>query len=105
MEIAAPERASDDFIGAVVTDELPPPDPLGALRTVYPNLIAMTLRNARTNEVFDAQALEIEARKGVLEHFIDFYTRQNNQVPPDARRVAIMREIIEAAKEGDHAAD
>lgn len=107
LDIAAPENYSEDFIGAVVTDELPPPDPLGALRTVYPNLIAMALRNSRTNVEyeFDAADIELEAQKDALEHFIDFYTRQNNQVPPDERRVAVMREIIESVKEREHAAD
>ena len=105
LEIAAPENASDDFIGAVVTDELPPPDPLGALRITYPNLIAMSVRNSRTNVEWDAGALEVAEQKQPLDHFIDFYTRQNNQVAPDARRVAIMREIIEQAEAKLHETD
>ncbi len=104
-EIADPALYSDDFIGAVVTDELLPPDPLGALRTVYPNLIYMALRNSRTNIEMDVGELEIAENKGPLEHFVDFYTLQNNQVPPDARRLAVMREIIEQVEEGSHEAD
>ena len=105
LEIAAPELAIDDFIGTTITDELPPPDPFGALRTVYPNLVSMAIRNSRTNVELNIEAMEIEAHKDALEHFIDFYTRQNNQQPPDARRVSIMREIIESVKEGEDAAD
>lgn len=105
MEIIRPDCASDDFVAAVVTDELPPPDPLGALRTVYPNLISMRIQNSRTNVEMPVEALEVAEQKDPLEHFVDFYTRQNNQVPPDARRMAIMKEIIEQVREKGYAAD
>lgn len=105
-EIAAPERYSEDYVSAVVTDELPPPDPLGALRIAYPNLIAMSIRNSRTNVDFGAEELDPGAGRDPLGHFVDFYTLQNNQVPPDERRVAIMREIIEqVGEERERAAD
>lgn len=104
-EIARPECFSEDFVAAVVTDELPPPDPMGALRIVYPNMISMRIENSRTNMEMPAPEAEAAERKDALAHFIDFYTQQNNQVPPDARRVRIMREIITAVEEGKHAAD
>lgn len=104
--IAAPERFSEDFVGAVVTDELPPPDPLGALRIAYPNLIGMRVQNSRTNQELNVTELESAERKDPLEHFIDFYTAQNNQVPPDQRRIDIMRDIIREVREGTgHASD
>ena len=50
--------------------------------------------------------LETAERKDPLEHFIEFYTIQNNQVPPDERRIDIMRDIIREAGEGEgHASD
>ena len=51
------------------------------------------------------QVLEAAEQKQPLDHFIDFYTRQNNQAAPDARRVAIMREIIEQAEAKLHETD
>ena len=105
-EIAAPERWSDDYVGAVITDELPPADPIGALRIAYPNLIAMRIQNSRTNVEMNVAELEAAGRKDPLEHFIEFYTLQNNQVPPDDRRIDIMRDIIREAGEGEgHASD
>ena len=105
-DIAAPNLASDDYVGAVLTDELPPPDPLGALRIVYPNLIALRVQNSRTNAELTEVELADAERKDALEHFIDFYTAQNNHVPPDARRVSVIRDIIRELEEGSgHAAD
>ncbi len=104
-EIAAPECFSRDFVYAVVTDELLPADPQGALRTVYPNLMGLRIMNSRTNLEIDTGDIQVEAAKDPLEHFIDFYTMQNNQTPPDERRLEIMREIIEKAKEDRHAPD
>ena len=106
MEIAAPERYSEDFVSAVITDELPPPDPLGALRIIYPNLIAMRVMNSCTNIELSTAVLETAERKDPMQHFIDFYTLQNNQVPPDQRRLDIMRDIIrQVREEGSHAPD
>lgn len=99
-DIAAPEAYSEDFVGAVLTDELPPTDPLGALRITYPNLIAMRIQNSRTNQELNVAALEAAEQKDPLQHFIDFYTVQNNQVPPDARRIDMMRDIIREVEGG-----
>ncbi len=104
-ELTEPSLSSGDFIGAVVTDELAPPDPLGALRTVYPNLIHMALRNSYTNEEYKIEDIELAEEKGPLEHFVDFFTLQNNQTPPDERRVQIIREIIMRIGGDVHAAD
>ena len=104
-EIAAPENYSEDFVFAVVTDELLPADPQGALRTVYPNLIGMRLLNSRTAEEIDTGDIQAEMQKDVLEHFVDFYAMQNNGTLPDERRMTIMRDIIQQAKEDRHAAD
>jgi len=102
-DIAAPEAYSEDFVGAVLTDELPPTDPLGALRITYPNLIAMRIQNSRTNQELNVAALEAAEQKDPLQHFIDFYTVQNNQVPPDARRIDMMRDIIREVEGGGEA--
>lgn len=104
-EIADPGKFSEDFVAAIVTDEIPPADPLGALRTVYPNLISLRIQNSRTNLEMNSEEIAEAEQKDVLEHFIDFYTRQNNQVPPDERHIGIMMEIIEQVKERNYEAD
>lgn len=104
-EIAAPENFSEDFIFAVVTDEILPADPQGALRIAYPNMIGMRILNSRTNIEFSTEDIQMESQKNPLEHFIDFYTLQNNQTPPDERRLDIMSDIIQQAEEDRNASD
>lgn len=103
-QLADPENYSEDYVYAELTDEQALADPLGALRLTYPNLIGMRVRNSRTNE----EAAEVEAadaeRLTPLEHFMAFYEAQNNHQPPDERRVALMRRVIEEAEARQDAA-
>ena len=80
--------------------------PIGALRITYPNLIGMRVRNSRTNDSLAQAEAEVEAaeKRTPLEHFTAFYEAQNNGVPPDERRLAVMRQVIEEAEAMRHAA-
>lgn len=97
-EVAAPERYSEDFIYAELTDEAVLSDPLGALRLTYPNLVGMRIHNSRTNEEMrEIEAADAEAFSP-MEHFMTFYAAQNNLVPPDERRIRVMQSVIEEAE-------
>jgi len=104
-EVSDPERSSDDYVFAVLTDEQILLDPLGALRITYPHLLGMRLENSRTNtqaavlEETDAEAFS------PLEHFCAFYQAQNNGQQPDEKRLAVMKRIIEEAEVRHHASD
>lgn len=104
-DVATPERYSEDYVYAVLTDEDVLPDALGALRLTYPNLLGMRVHNSRTNE--EAVFVEAQAAEALspLEHFMAFYEAQNNGQPPDERRVAMMRRVIEEAEAKRHASD
>ena len=104
-DVAAPERYSEDYVYAVLTDKDALPDALGALRLTYPNLLGMRVHNSRTNE--EAVFVEAQAAEALspLEHFMAFYEAQNNGQPPDERRVAMMRRVIEEAEAKRHASD
>ena len=93
--LTAPEAYSEDYVGAVLTDPVPPLDPLGALRVAYPNLIGLRVEALGGEELQAAELLEGAEDRTPLEHFIDFYTQQNDQQPPDEDRVALIRGIIE----------
>ena len=101
-ELTAPECSSDDFIGAGPTDPVPPLDPLGALRVTYPNLVGMRLEAVGGEAFEDATLLEDAADRDPLEHFAEFYTRQNGRAP-DGRSLALMRAIIEGLEVEGHA--
>lgn len=104
-DVAMPEKHSEDYVYAVLTDEDVLMDPLGALRMTYPRLMGMRIRNSRTNE----EAAEVENTDAEtlspLEHFQAFYALQNRQQQPDERRLSVMRQIIEEAEEMRHAPD
>ena len=73
------ERASQDYIRAILTDEEEIYDALGQLRQVYPNLMALELENSRTIQ----QNTTSLAASGIwqpkpLELFAEFYEEQNN---------------------------
>lgn len=104
-EVADPEKYSDDYVYAVLTDEEVLLDPLGALRMTYPRLMGMRICNSRTNE----EAAEVEntdaENLSPLEHFQAFYALQNHDTPLDERRMEVMRQIMEEAEEMRHAPD
>lgn len=104
--LTAPECYSEDYVYAELTDEEALADPIGALRVTYPNLIGMRVRNSRTNDGLAQAEAEVEAaeKRTPLEHFTAFYEAQNNGVPPDERRLAVMRQVIEEAEAMRHAA-
>ena len=104
-EVSDPERFSDDYVFAILTDETMLLDPLGALRITYPHLLGMRIENSRSNEqAATMQEMDAEALSP-LEHFCAFYQAQNNDQPPDDERIAIMKRIFEEAEVKQHASD
>lgn len=97
-ELCAPERHSDDYVFAVLTDEAAPLDPIGSLRVNYPNLLGMKLesREYASGEVY-AEADEAEG-KSPLDHFMDFYAAQHGGREPDEARVKLMKSVLEKAE-------
>jgi exonuclease SbcD len=92
------ERASQDYIRAILTDEEEIYDALGQLRQVYPNLMALELENSRTiqQNTTSLAASGDMAAKSPLELFAEFYEEQNNnELTPEQR--LIMEEILQQA--------
>ena len=104
-DVAAPEKYSEDYVYAVLTDEELLLDPLGALRLTYPRLIGMRIRNSRSNE--EAALVENADSENLtpMEHFVRFYALQNHDTSPDEARMKVMQQIIEKAEEMSHAPD
>ena len=55
------------------------------------------LENSRSGEKTEVIAERVE-EKNPLEHFVDFFTAQNNGQSPSERQMQIMRQIIEEAE-------
>ena len=104
-QVSDPERFTQDYVFAVLTDEQLLLDPIGALRITYPHLLGMRLQNSRTNEQA-AVMEEMDAESFTpLEHFLQFYQVQNHDQPADEKRIAVMKRIIEEAEGKQHASD
>lgn len=100
-EVAAPENRSEDYVYVELTDTKALIDPMGTLRLTYPNLIGMRLP-AREGEADMAQTADAEAFSP-MEHFMAFYEAQTGE-KPDAKRLAVMRAILEEAEAKQHEA-
>lgn len=85
---------TEDYIRAVVTDELVPPDARITLRSVFPNLLKFSVENSKTCIETDAPPLETMENKNPLELLVDFYTLRNNGVAPTDAQQRIASEIF-----------
>lgn len=87
-----------DYILAVLTDETELVDPVGTLRTVYPNV--MQLKWERKNSGGDEDFILNEGirEKGTYELFEDFYGLVTGKTMT-AEQENVMRETVERAKE------
>ena len=85
----------EDYIHAIITDEEDIYDPIGKLRTVYPNILLLEVENTKTsmNENSKSSASDVE-NKSPMDLFVEFYMNQNNVDLTD-RQKSIMYEIFE----------
>ena len=94
-----------DYVFVTLTDEFPPLDALGSLLLSYPNLLQMRCENSRTMANNAPQALESVEEKTPLEHFVHFYTIQNNGQAPGEDQMQLIQRIIAEAEVEMHAPD
>ena len=96
---------SEDYVKVIITDEMVPPDARVTVSTVFPNMIAMAVRNSRTAGDMEAETAESIENKSKLELFNDFYQLQNNGTEPDSAQVKIMEEIMKELEDEKYEAD
>ncbi len=87
-----------DYVFAVLTDELPVLDPLGSLLMSYPNLVQYRVENSRTASRENFAAAERVEEKNPLEHFVHFFSVQNNGQLPTEGQMALIRQVIAEAE-------
>lgn len=71
--------ALNDYIYAVLTDENDIPDVISKLRTIYPNIMAISYDNVHTSQNNIADVFEKSESKSPLEFFGELFKRQNNE--------------------------
>ena len=85
----------EDYIHAIITDEEDIYDPIGKLRTVYPNILILEKENAksRVNENSRTSASGDVASRSPMDLFEEFYKNQNNVELNETQR-KIMQDIF-----------
>jgi exonuclease SbcD len=86
----------DDYLRVILTDEDEIIDPIGKLRSVYPNIMSLSFENSRTAINIDAIAADIGTigTLSLYDLFGDFFLEVQGSVMSTAQS-AIVRELLE----------
>lgn len=94
----AAEDGREDYIQAILTDKVELLDPIGSLRSVYPNIMQIVLeKNLKGESAGIAGKAEV-GKKTTAELFSDFYEMLTGE-RPDAVRMEIINQAAEKAEE------
>ncbi len=91
----------EDYLRVVLTNKERVPNPMEALRQVYPNVMEMAYENARTRTGGDAQEAIKKHLSDPMALFTDFYTTIHGEAPGD-EKAAIARKLFNEIEEEDH---
>jgi len=90
----------DDYLRVILTDEVEIVDPMGKLRSVYPNLMSLDFENSRTSVDYSAITTEDEtvAKLSPYDLFSQFFFSVQGSVMSD-EQTEIVRELLETEDE------
>lgn len=97
MSVEVQELLGDgcqDYIQVTLTDTEELIDPIGTLRSVYPNVLQILLEKNRLNEDVDYESAIHTAKKSTVELFGEFYEMLKGE-PLDEKRLSIVKEVAE----------
>ena len=86
---------TEDYIHVILTDDNPPSDAVRMLRTVFPNLLQMTVQNTRIRTDFTPGTQSLPERTDFAALLSDFYAAQNQGAAPTERQMEIVRDLLE----------
>ena len=99
-ELMRPEIASlentNDYIQAVLTDKEELIDPIGTLRSVYPNIMQLLLEKNELKERPTGQRAAQISQKSTLELFEEFYELLRGEKMDEERRKEVQRALEES---------
>lgn len=91
---------TDDYIRIILTDEDDVVNAMSRLRTIYPNLMALSYENTRMKTFSDTQTLEYSETKTPMEHFSDFFEALNGDKMSE-KQFLFAQKLIEEILEED----
>jgi exonuclease SbcD len=91
----------EDYLRVVLTDEEEIIDPMGKLRSVYPNIMALDIENSRTSIDLSTVSVNSDNVKSLspFELFSNFFLEVSGAVMSEEQR-AIVRELLESPEGG-----
>ncbi len=90
--------AKEDYVQATLTDREELIDPIGTLRSVYPNVLQILMEKNQMQEVQEYESCMHRVKKSTVELFSEFYEMLKGE-PLDEKRLAIVEEVAQEAKE------
>lgn len=93
-----PDVSREDYIQAVLTDREELIDPIGSLRSVYPNVLQIVLDKNREQDGGVYGSRLAGERKGIVEQFGDFYEMLKVE-PLDEKRRSVVEECAREAEQ------
>ncbi|MGN0168823.1 MAG: exonuclease SbcCD subunit D [Acetatifactor sp.] len=88
----------EDYLQVTLTDTEELVDPIGTLRSVYPNVLQIVLEKNQRASGEEYESRLIGKRKGIEELFSDFYELLQGE-PMDEKRREIVHEVAKTVKE------
>ena len=89
-----------DYIQATLTDREELIDPIGTLRSVYPNVLQILLEKNRLLEDGEYESSTYNVKKSTLELFGEFYELVKGE-PLEEKRLAIVKEVAVEAEDAE----
>lgn len=89
--------SKEDYVQATLTDTEELIDPIGTLRSVYPNVLQILLERNQAAVGMEYESGIHSARKSTVELFSEFYEILKGE-PMDEKRLSLVREVAEEAE-------
>lgn len=97
--VEANRANSEDYLQVTLTDTEELIDPIGTLRSVYPNVLQILLEKNQAGNEAEYESRLSGKRKGISELFGDFYELLKGE-PMDEKRREIVEETVRKVEEG-----
>lgn len=89
----------EDYIHAQLTDLLPPPDAARQLRSVFPNLLLLSVQNGKQQEDQQVESVSLPDRSDFMTLLQEFYTSQNAGTGMTEQQTAFAQELMQAMEQ------
>ncbi len=89
----------EDYIHAELTDLLPPPDAARQLRSVFPNLLLLSVRNGKQQEDDLVESVSLPEQSDFMTLLKEFYSSQNGGADMTEQQTALAQEIVQSLEQ------